>query len=275
MRQVSNYKKEDSLVTGLFRVLVVTPWAFHYQSNTANWTQEIAKSGFVLFFPRYNVPVDDATGQSQPFLSGRKNVPLFLCDVRRTVERVNFKGFIGRNVFPVFEFHGMILGFGRIFVAVRKPTETAINNRNFGRSPPLIYPDDLYSGLPGASGFSTLGFFYKNPWPLRIDNRLSLQFCRVSGSANGGTLLFYSEQGEKGGDGSAQPDDNDPIVWPERRPPWRWPVVRLVTGTFCLFAVAWTIVRFGYRRIRLGICGCWLFAVGWLLLLTPSGWNWF
>ncbi len=86
-------------------------------------------------------------------------------------------------------------------------------------------------------------------------------------------LILDGKQSPDSRDGSTQSYEDESPIRPKWRIPRWWPAFRLLLGTVPLYGGRIMIVRHGYRRIRLGLLGTGLFAVGWFLLLAPIGWQ--
>lgn len=261
------------VVTALLSMLVVSAWAGHYQSNSSKPAKEVAESSFV-FFVGDKVSVHNATGKSQPLVARTFFLPYsFIKNDLRTIKFVHRKRLIvGGNVLPVLKFFVRICRFVGIPKIITNPCELTTDDHYFGRSAPLVFPEKFHIGLSRVRCLCAFGLFDENPWTFRIYDRLSLRTSRSSVFTNRFVLASDSGQSPQSSNNGEHPYDNKSPICPEAGPPWRWPVLRLAIGCVCLFIGAWMIVRFGYGRIRLGVCGSCLFAVGWLLLLAPSGW---
>lgn len=260
-----------AVVKLLLCMLIVVAWSGHHQTDHRPRTKEVTESSLV-FFPCDEVSVHNVPDESEPFIFGGHVFPYFFRDTCRASELVNVKRFVWRDIFPVQQFLVGVVRFRRVFPLVRNKGESATDYENFGGSTPLVFPKDSNVSLFRVCSFCALGLFDENPRTLRIYDRLSLRTSRSSVLANWFVLASDSVQGPQGSNNCQQPYENKSPICPEAGPPWGWPVLRLAIGCVCLFTGAWMIVRFGYGRIRLGVCGSFLLAVGWLLLLAPGGW---
>ncbi len=226
-----------------------------------------------LSFLDESIPVFDQDAKANIQLSGWNLPPLFGGEAapQGNIKRCSFV--MGVKIEQVIA-KEMIGGIAKVYKGRIDHLYPRFISAVIGSGQSYIPQNNVQMGAFGIKeivrGITLWIAYYSRLLPLNERIQLLLkQDCLILHVAG---LVSHHEQCPQGSESRAKPYYNECPVWPKWRVPGWWPMWRLIGGAVLMGVGAVMIVHYGYRRLRLGLLGSGLFAVGWLLLLAPICW---